>query len=225
MTINTADHAAAAAPPASAAADGAAVATNAAAAAAPGAPQRIVLHVGCGPANPAKLHAHFRNPGWREVRLDIDPHVAPDIVASITAMTPVADASVDAVWSSHNLEHLEAFQVPQALGEFLRVLKPGGFLLITLPDLQAVAAHVAADNLEEPLYQAPAGPIAAIDILFGFRRAIAQGNTFMAHRTGFTATTLARHLRCRGFTNIRTERRRFDLWAVAYKPAAPNTAA
>jgi SAM-dependent methyltransferase len=220
MTTDTADHAVA--PPAPAAVDGA---TESAAALAPGAPERTVLHVGCGPANPAKLHAHFRSPGWREVRLDIDPRVAPDIVASITEMTPVADASADAVWSSHNLEHLEAHQVPRALGEFLRVLKPGGFLLITLPDLQAVAAHVAADNLEEPLYQAPAGPIAAIDILFGFRRAIAQGNTFMAHRTGFTATTLARHLRFSGFTNIRTERRTFDLWAVAYKPVAPPAAA
>jgi SAM-dependent methyltransferase len=206
---------------------GTAAATPAAApeAAVPEAEVRTVLHVGCGPANPAKLHAHFRSPGWREVRLDIDPRVAPDIVASITGMTPVADASVDAVWSSHNLEHLEAHQVPLALGEFLRVLKPGGFLLITLPDLQAVAAHVAADNLEEPLYQAPAGPIAAIDILFGFRRAIAQGNGFMAHRTGFTATTLARHLRLSGFTNIRTERRKFDLWAVAHRPVIPQASA
>ena len=34
---------------------------------------RIVLHVGCGPYNPAKLHKTFHGPGWRELRLDIDP--------------------------------------------------------------------------------------------------------------------------------------------------------
>jgi len=60
----------------------------------------------------------------------------PDIVCSITDMSPVAADSVDAVWSSHNLEHLQRHEVPVALAEFLRVLKPAGLLLLTLPDLQ-----------------------------------------------------------------------------------------
>ena len=34
---------------------------------------KTVLHVGCGPYNPAKLHKTFHGPGWRELRLDIDP--------------------------------------------------------------------------------------------------------------------------------------------------------
>ena len=123
------------------------------------APERVVLHVGCGPYNPAKLHRKFQEPGWRQLRYDIDPDVAPDIVGSITDMAAVADASVDAVWSSHNVEHLYAHEVPLALAEFRRVLKAGGFALITLPDLQKVAELVAADKLEEPAYISPAGPI------------------------------------------------------------------
>src|SRR5262245_22456816 len=31
--------------------------------------ERVVLHVGCGPYSRAKLHRHFHEPGWREVRL------------------------------------------------------------------------------------------------------------------------------------------------------------
>src|SRR5580693_1430150 len=96
---------------------------------------RIVLHVGCGPADGQSLHQSFRGPEWREIRVDLDPDVKPDLVASITDLKPIADGSVDAVWSSHNLEHLSAHEVPVALGEFFRVLAPAGVVLITLPDL------------------------------------------------------------------------------------------
>src|SRR5215471_20169990 len=97
---------------------------------------KIVLNVGCGYPLRQKLHPHFHGAEWREVRLDLDPAVRPDIVCSITDMRPVAASSADAVWSSHNLEHLQRHEVPQALAEFVRVLKPGGFLLLTVPDLQ-----------------------------------------------------------------------------------------
>ena len=181
---------------------------------------RIVLHVGCGPANPRNLHERFRGPDWKEVRLDIDPGVRPDIVASLTDMHGVARESVDAVWSSHNLEHLYAHEVPLALGEFLRVLKAGGIALITMPDLQQIAEFVVANRLEETMYESPAGPISARDCLFGLGAAIASGNTHMAHRTGFTAKSLERHLKEAGFTDVRTWFSPFALWGEARKRTA-----
>jgi SAM-dependent methyltransferase len=179
---------------------------------------KTVLHVGCGAPNPKKLHRRFREPGWREVRLDIDPAVKPDIVSSMTDMSVVPAGSVDAVWSSHNVEHLEAHQVPLALREFFRVLKPGSFVLITLPDLQAVAALVANDKLEDVVYVSPAGPIRPLDILFGHAALIARGNSFMAHRTGFTASTLSKALTRARFVRVATQRSQLDLWAVGFKP-------
>jgi ubiquinone/menaquinone biosynthesis C-methylase UbiE len=134
-------------------------------------------------------------------------------------MSIVPTASVDAVWSSHNVEHLYAHQVPTALGEFRRVLKPGGFALITVPDLQAVCRHIAEDKLEEVLYQSPAGPIRPIDVVYGHRASIGRGNTFMAHHTGFTAKTLGGRLLRAGFARARVKRSRFDLWAVGYTQA------
>lgn len=183
---------------------------------------RLLLHVGCGPAAPGKLPPQFFAPGaWREIRLDIDPGVAPDILASITDMRAVADGSVDAVWSAHNLEHLAAHEVPRALAEFRRVLRPGGFALITVPDLQQVAALVAADRLAEPAYQSPAGPIAPLDMLYGHGAAIAAGNGFMAHRTGFTARSLEAALVAARFDAVQVVRdQHFALWATAQVAAA-----
>lgn len=178
---------------------------------------RRVLHVGCGPPHPMNLNERFRSEGWVEVRLDIDPSVAPDIIASLTDMSVVPSSSVDAVWSSHNLEHLYAHEVPVALAEFFRVLKPGGFVLVTMPDLEQVAQFVAADKLEEVVYVSPAGPITALDCLYGHRGMVAAGNHFMAHKTGFTATSLTKHLGHAGFRNMRTWFTPFGLWAEAFK--------
>ena len=182
--------------------------------------EKIVLNVGCGYPLHQRLHPHFQGPQWRELRLDINPAVRPDIVCSMTEMTPVADASVDAVFSSHNLEHLYPHEVPLALGEFLRVLKPGGLLLMTLPDLQRVAEMVAADGLETEAYRSASGPITPLDMIFGHRASLAQGHLFMAHKTGFTVTSLDRALGTAGFVGAQVRRGdAFDLWAVAYKSA------
>jgi ubiquinone/menaquinone biosynthesis C-methylase UbiE len=165
----------------------------------------------------------FRAPGWREVRLDINPAVQPDIVASMTDLSPIESESVDAIWSSHNVEHLEAHEVPLALAEFRRVLCPTGFAFITLPDLQSVARLVVEDKLTEPAYVSPAGPITPLDIIYGHIASIAAGNRFMAHRTGFTAKTLAAVLKRAGFAEVNVRAGRdFDLWAVAcVTPGSP----
>ena len=122
-----------------------------------------------------------------------------------------------AVWSSHNLEHLFAHEVPLALAEFYRVLAPGGFVVISLPDFQAVAEEIAKGNLEGVLYESPAGPISAIDIMWGLRSAIENGNLFMAHKTGFTAQTLEEKLKQAGFSELILEREVYNLWAFGKK--------
>ena len=64
------------------------------------------LHVGCGPARKENTTAEFSLGHWHELRFDIDPNVTPDIVGTMTDMSAVEDAYVDAVFSSHNAENL-----------------------------------------------------------------------------------------------------------------------
>jgi predicted SAM-dependent methyltransferase len=182
------------------------------------------LNVGCGYPLRQKLHPHFHGPEWREIRLDLDPAVQPDIVCSMTDMRPVADDAVDAIWSSHNLEHLQRHEVPMALAEFVRVLKPCGLLLVTLPDLQQVAQLVIEDRLEDQAYASSSGPITPLDMIFGHTASLARGNQFMAHRSGFTARSLQKLLIEAGFVEITLRRGgSFDLWATAYKAGARTT--
>lgn len=174
-----------------------------------------LLHVGCGPARIGDTP--FASLGWREIRLDIDVAVAPDLIGSMTAMDQVADASVDAIFSSHNIEHLEAHEVPIALAEFQRVLRPGGLALITCPDLDAIAAQILEHGLTPPAYQSPAGPISPLDMIYGHRPSLAAGRRFMAHRCGFNQAALVATLEAVGFAQVVALSRpeRFDLWALA----------
>lgn len=182
--------------------------------------KRLVLHVGCGPLDHYVLHECFRTPEWHEVRLDIDPGVKPDIVASVSDMSPVASASFDALYSHHNIEHVFAHEVPRVMKEFLRVLRPGGEALIATPDLQGVAAVIATGRLHERLYRSEAGDISPLDVVYGLQSDIENGREYMAHRTGFTVRTLGRALLQAGFVRVQASRGAdYALWARGLRPA------
>ena len=109
--------------------------------------KKKALHVGCSILTLKHAPAYFQQGDWTEVRYDIDPAVKPDILGTITDMHRVSSASVDAVYSSHNLEHVYPHEVTMVLQEFKRVLKPNGICVVGVPDLQAVAKLIVDDKL------------------------------------------------------------------------------
>ena len=176
------------------------------------------IHVGCGQKRKDRTTPGFNQPAWEEVRFDIDVNVQPDILGTMTDMAVVPSGSMNALFSSHNIEHLYPHEVPVALAEFRRVLAEDGFAVITCPDLKSVCALIAEDKLLEPAYDSPAGGIAPLDILYGHRPAMAAGNLYMAHRCGFTEKVLVGTLQAAGFASVASRSRPgpfFDLWAVA----------
>jgi hypothetical protein len=158
---------------------------------------------------------------WRQLRVDVEAAVEPDIVADLTDLSAIPDETADAVWASHCVEHLYAHQVKTALTEFRRILRDDGFVCVIVPDLQSIARFVVADQLNEPIYESPAGPITPHDMLFGFGAAIAQGHLSMAHRCGFTPGALQRCFHGLPFGEVVLRRRTAALELVALARAIP----
>lgn len=165
-----------------------------------------VLHVGCG----GETLAAYDIEGI-ETRLDIDPRHKPDIVASMTDI-PADVGGFDAVFCFHALEHLYPHEVPVALANFLRVLRPGGAAIVVVPDLSGVMPT------DEVLYDSPAGPVAGLDLYYGMRRLIPT-MPFMAHHMGFLPPTLAAALSAAGFERVSTRRGyERNLTGYGYRP-------
>lgn len=165
-----------------------------------------ILHVGCG--NEHMSEGMFAD--YTEVRLDIDPNCNPDIVASMTDMGEIGP--FDLVYASHCLEHLAPADVMVALGECLRVLRPGGAVLFFVPDLEGVPMT------EDVLYVSPAGPICGLDLMYGLRHCL-HLMPYMAHLTAFTRDTLAAALESAGFDRVYVKRIEcYNLIAGAVKP-------
>jgi SAM-dependent methyltransferase len=179
---------------------------------------KTFLHVGCGHQNKSQIKG-FNNDDWEEIRFDIDKNVNPDIVGTLTDMSLVKTGSVDAVYSSHNIEHLFPHEVSIALREFYRVLKEDGIVVITCPDIQSVGEALTQDKLFETLYDSTMGPVTAFDILYGHRKTTLDGNVFMVHKGGFTYSTLHIEFKEAGFKINYGGRRpgAFDLYLVAFK--------
>ena len=186
---------------------------------------RTFLHVGCGPQRKGPMTPGFDGPDWSEIRLDIDPSVSPDVIGAMTDMSAVKTGSMDAVFSSHNIEHLYPHEVPLALAEFKRVLNDDGFVVITCPDLLSIAQFITEHGLDGTAYVSPMGPITPLDMLYGHRDSLNDGNLYMAHRGGFTAQTLLAALQSAGFGRMTVVGRksRFVLWAVGAKALCDDT--
>lgn len=185
-------------------------------------PQRLMVNVGCGPVVRLTRTAFFED--WRQLRVDIEDSVNPDIVADLTDLSPIATGTADALWSSHCVEHLYQAQVPGALREFHRVLKDDGFAVILVPDLQTIADRIVADKFHEPIYNSGMGPVSAHDMFYGFGPSIAAGQTSMAHRCGFTPTILVNLLNASNFAEYAIRRlKSLELLVVARKSVGTPT--
>jgi SAM-dependent methyltransferase len=180
-----------------------------------------VLHVGCGQKTIMQMPVGFQDGTWSEVRFDINESVRPDIIGTITEMFTVEDASVDALYSSHNIEHVFPHEVVGVLSEFRRVIKEDGFVVVTCPDLQEVCKTVSEGGgaISKPLYQSPAGPITPLDILYGHIASVGRGEIYMAHKTGFDLHSLAGEFKKAGFARWTGYRNpsAYELWMVGFK--------
>jgi predicted SAM-dependent methyltransferase len=185
---------------------------------------KTLLNVGCGWSNISQIKG-FNNDDWKEIRFDIDKNVNPDIEGTLTDMSLVETGSVDAIYSSYNLDHIYAHEIPIALKEFYRVINEDGFVFVRCPDIQTVCELIAQDKYLELLYESEMGPIYPIDVMYGNRWQIQNGNEYMAKKVGFTYSALNASFAEAGFKSRyggRMPANGGELAIVAFKQKIPE---
>jgi ADP-heptose:LPS heptosyltransferase/predicted SAM-dependent methyltransferase len=86
------------------------------------------LDLGCGPS---KAFPHFIGVDNLTDTTLFGVQMKPDVVCNVTKLDVFGSASMDFVFSSHCLEHVEDYK--SALKEWWRVVRPGGHLCLYLP--------------------------------------------------------------------------------------------
>jgi len=187
---------------------------------------KTLLHVGCGRQSKEVLPPLDFETEWKEVRIDLDPAVEPDIVDDIRTLSKIADGTGHVLFSKHNVEHLDFHEVPACFRNFHRVLDDAGFAIIRTPDLVEICRAILKHGPETALYKATTHKgrrdVTGLDMLFGASWEIAAGNHFMAHKTAFSDSTLSEKLRAAGFEHVEITSEVGELRAVALKKKAGN---
>ena len=178
-----------------------------------------ILNIGCG-------NSSIQLPDIKEVRLDADSKVKPDIVLDIRNLKELPPNTYEGVWCSHVLEHFYEHELPIVLGGIRHVLKKNGVLFAMVPDLKALFLQVLQKNISvnDVLYVSGMGPVRPCDMLYGFQPEVATGNIFYSHKTGFDAKTLCNCLSLAGFKKIFVEESSLQVNAVACQSTLPKWA-
>lgn len=177
---------------------------------------RKVLNVG---GNNREIPLPPQYSGWQQVLLDIDPRGNPDVLCDARELQCLPAAEYDAVYCSHNLEHYHRHDGRKVLAGFRHVLKDDGFVDIRVPDIGELMQAVVKNNMDvdDILYQSPAGPITVHDVLYGYGREIeTSGNDFFAHKTGFTRKALMRFIQEGGFPMVFIAPGNLEIIALAF---------
>lgn len=72
------------------------------------------------------------------------------VVRDLRRPLPFDDASFDAIYASHVVEHLYRTDAQRLLRECRRILRPGGILRVVVPDLTAIVAEYVAHDAARP---------------------------------------------------------------------------
>lgn len=150
------------------------------------------LNLGCG--------RHVLD-GWTNI--DVQPSSqaprAPDILCDLKSI-PLPDGCAEEAMAIHVFEHFYFWETPGVLLEWRRLLRPGGVLVLELPDLMKCCRNVLEGATlkkggKDPNQLGMWG-------LYGDPR---EHDPYMVHRWGWAPATLRALLEVSGFTGVREE--------------------
>lgn len=127
--------------------------------------------------------------GWTNV--DINPHWNPDVVADGASMPMFADNSAELIVSHHNLEHYGCGEASPMLRECLRILEPGGSMIVCVPDMRKLAGGWLAGRISTQIYMT--------NVYGAYMNSEAD-----RHKWGFDEAALREFLLSCGFSHVKT---------------------
>ena len=145
------------------------------------APRR--LHLGCGSR---------RAEGW--VNLDIRFTRATDFLDDLRHLRRVPAAWADEIYACHVLEHFDFVETQAVLRQWTRVLRPGGILRVSVPDMDRITSQYQR-HLQH--FHTP-GNEPWTGLIYG-----GQTDRYDFHKNGFNFTSLKHHLEALGFEEVR----------------------
>jgi Methyltransferase domain len=148
----------------------------------------IKLHVGC---------ADLSRPGY--VNIDVRETAATDLVTDAWALPMIPDESVTEIYTRHTIEHLEPDDAAQALREWFRVLKQGGYAHIICPDLEFHCKQLLG-MAESPIFADQ--QVHAMAGFYGWKVPSRGGSLHDSHRWGYVFATLTERCLESGFTRV-----------------------
>jgi predicted SAM-dependent methyltransferase len=143
------------------------------------------------------------------ITVGLEPHH--DVITDLRKL-PFEDNYADEAMAIHVFEHFYAWDVLHVLAEWKRVLKPGGLLVLELPDLYKCCLAFVRDK-----------GLNARHSIWGIYGDPSYNDVFMLHKFGYTPESLKDILRASGFTKVKEKPVQFhkpsrDMRIEARKP-------
>lgn len=176
----------------------------------------VRLNLGCGD----KILPGYVNVDVVEARAG----KAPDVICDLHDLSAFPDNHADEVLAVHVVEHFWRWEVEGILREWIRVLKPGGRMILECPNLAAACEAFLADPLGGS--QSDGRGQRTMWVFYGDPQ---WQDPLMVHRWGYTPASLAALMLAAGLENARQEPAQFklreprDMRVVAEKPLLPTS--
>lgn len=135
------------------------------------------------------LGGKIPHPDWKI--LNAVPGSNVDYVSNAVSLELFEDNSVDKLYASHILEHLDYREARTGLSEWYRVLKEGGEIMIAVPDLKKLSKLILRNDLS-------VNDIRKVTAMFYG----GQIDEYDYHKAGYSLETLADLLLSIGFKDI-----------------------
>lgn len=160
--------------------------------------QPIKLNLGCGD----KILNGYINVDVVDARAGKKP----DIICDLHDLGLFETNSVDEILAVHVVEHFWQWEVIDILKEWVRVLKPGGKMILECPNLVS-AAEEFLKNADIAAMGGPEGQRS----MWVFYGDPAWKDPLMIHRWGYTPRSLAMVMKAAGLNNLQQEPAQFKL--------------